>query len=261
MANCDFYGICDKISTEATRNFHNAVGIVLTDISNRTPDPYNPHIPGLRHDDSSCHNPIIYDDPSRMQSAFRNFFQWAESEAHSNAAQYSAYNISGDPIHHAPASSVWRTALYDMEHNDPIDHDIFRDLVNGDYVPDIAKPKVFYPFLARIWRDSTEDFKRVFYAVAAIRSIAVAARWVERRWTALPFGSKSPGNFLKLSYHPGAPKERFFEHTSIAFPHWEVPILIGHDDEVYLDDGVELAYHVSMPPKYREAFLTTGIIH
>jgi hypothetical protein len=183
MANCDFYGICDKISTEATRNFHNAVGIVLTDISNRTPDPYNPHIPGLRYDDSSCHNPIIYDDPSR------------------------------------------------------------------------------------IWRDSTEDFKRVFYAVAAIRSIAVAARWVERRWTALPFGTKSPGNFLKLSrndwvcYHPGAPEERFFEHTSIAFPHWEVPILIGDDDEVYLDDGVELAYHVSMPPKYREAFLTAGIIH
>ena len=268
MANCDFYGICDKISTEATRNFHNAVGIVLTDISNRTPDPYNPHIPGLRYDDSSCHNPIIYDDPSRMQSAFRNFFQWAESEAHSNAAQYSAYNISGNPIHHAHHSSVWRTALYEMEHNTPLGHDVLRDLANDDYVPGIQRPKVFYSFLARTWRDADDEFQNVFYAIAALRTLALAVRWGQRYsfWYKMRLPSRF-GEVGEVNILGTEPIEFPRFNSYIDIPLWKIPFHYDHDyifiDAEFPDDSKEnrSAWTFNLYGKYKDAFLSSGIIH
>jgi len=218
-------------------------------------DTWDPRFVDIKHD-------------SRCQSAYRTFLQWATSEARSNAAQNSAYNLSGDPITHAPASSAWRTALYEMEHNTPLGHDVLRDLANDDYVPGIQRPKVFYSFLARTWRDADDEFQNVFYAIAALRTLALAVRWGQRYsfWYKMRLPSRF-GEVGEVNILGTEPIEFPRFNSYIDIPLWKIPFHYDHDyifiDAEFPDDSKEnrSAWTFNLYGKYKDAFLSSGIIH
>lgn len=263
----NFYSICDWVQETATTDPKRAIWFVLEDICDlSTGDRYEDNNPAFT--DSWDPRFVDVKTDSRCQSAYRTFLQWATSEARSNAAQNSAYNLSGDPITHAPASSAWRTALYEMEHNNPLDHDVLRDLANDDYVPEIQRPKVFFSFLARTWRDADDEFQNVFYAIAALRTLALAVRWGRRYsfWYKMNhpshFGEVATVNILRSE-----PIDVPHCNSYVNIPLWKVPFHYHHGcifiDAELPDDSkeVRLAWTFNLYGKYKHALLASGITH
>lgn len=111
-----------------------------------------------------------FDDKTRTQSAYRTFQELCTLPTLLHNAQMYAYNLYRDDL---PTDSTWATALKDISTPSPfsptLDHEVLH-------------PNVFYKYLSRVWRTLSPDTKRVFYAVSAIRALAVGARWVEYLW-------------------------------------------------------------------------------
>lgn len=121
-------------------------------------------------DDVRVEDPERYVNKTRTQSAYRTFQEFVGVPSVLYHAQVHAYNLGGGDL---PENSAWANAL--REGGAPTE-------INQDFSYKILCPRVFYPYISRVWRELAPESKRVFYAVSAIRALGVGARWVEHLW-------------------------------------------------------------------------------
>jgi hypothetical protein len=120
-----------------------------------------------------------YHEPERTQSAFRNFCDWCKA----HCAQLQPYSNNWElAAETAPEGSLWRKNV-----------EAYRDFLwktkPGKPFAEFCSTRdtvmtgsVFWPWVARTWRDAPQDLKDAFIAAASIRALAVAATWVEHLW-------------------------------------------------------------------------------
>jgi len=121
-------------------------------------------------EDTDPEDPERFEDKTRTQSAYRTFQEFCTFPTVLHGAQMYAYNLFRDTL---PEDSAWASALKEISPPSPTSP------VLGERV---IHPRVFYMYVARVWRDLVPEIKRVFYAVSAIRALAVGACWVEHLW-------------------------------------------------------------------------------
>lgn len=120
-----------------------------------------------------------YNEPERTQSAFRNFCDWCKA----HCAQLQPYSNNWElAAETAPEDSLWRKNV-----------EAYRDLLwkakPGKPFAEFCSTRdcvmaesVFWPWVARTWRTAPKEVKDAFIAAASIRTLAVAATWVEHLW-------------------------------------------------------------------------------
>ena len=132
---------------------------------------------GERYDEGiDAESEETYDEPERTQSAFRNFHDWCEAHCALLQSYSNNWELAAET---APEDSLWRKRV-----------EAYRDLLcknksfdevcsNRNYV---MMGSVFWPWVARTWRNVPKEVKDAFTAAASIRALAVAATWVEHHW-------------------------------------------------------------------------------
>lgn len=121
-------------------------------------------------EDTDPEDPERFEDKTRTQSAYRTFQEFCTFPTVLHNAQMYAYNLYRDTL---PEDSAWATALKEISAPSPTSPSLANEILH---------PRVFYMYVSRVWRDLAPEIKRVFYAVSAIRALAVGARWVEHLW-------------------------------------------------------------------------------
>lgn len=121
-------------------------------------------------EDTNAEDDERYNDPIRVQSAFRTFQDYCTLDFHLQGIQVKAYNLSGKEL---PRDSKWALAVNEI---------VVEDISLPTLADTIPHPKVLYMYISRLWRNLHRQARKVFYAVSTIRTLAVASRWVEHTW-------------------------------------------------------------------------------
>lgn len=229
-------------------------------------------------DDTDPEDPERYEDETRTQSAYRTFQEYCTFPTILHDAQMYAYNLYRDTL---PKDSAWASALKKISPPSPTLPVLSERIVH---------PRVFYMYLSRVWRELAPEIKRVFYAVSAIRALAVGARWVEWHWELdHPQAEDIRGDtidmvdlkraeekfgFIKLKgpFTPRSIKHLGVrsvpEDSTLDLPGWSVPIFsqtykhTPTERTLFLKDNhYGIFYWVYMPDQYRKAILPllTGV--
>ena len=181
-------------------------------------------------------------EPERTQSPFHNFRDWCKTHCALLQPFSNNWELAAAT---APEDSLWRKRA-----------EAYRDLIwksnPGKPFAEFCSTRqsvmmggVFWPWVARTWRDAPQELKDAFTAASIVRSISVAATWTEHLWDvnhpdseAIRAGDILPtnarvqtttfGNTAVIGpLNPDHPFHRTATPHVVALAGWRIPLMLS----------------------------------